>query len=298
MVKDSIMRPYRAFTLKAFLVLCACLLVGCSALRLGYSNGESVVYWWLNGYVDIEREQQPWVKKHIANLFDWHRKTQLDEYAKLLTHAEQQLDRNVTHADVLAQYDALKKSVLIVIDKALPELTDLALALQPEQIAHLEKKFASNNDEYRKDYLRGDLERRQHARYKKVMKQAEYWFGDFSREQEAQIRAASDARPLNNELGLQMRLRRQQELISLLKKLQEEKLGREATTALLKNYAAGVLDQFGNQEHRAFSEASRDGTARMVATIVNIATPEQKAHAKKKLQRWVEDVHALSRKGD
>jgi hypothetical protein len=292
------MWPYRAFTLKAFLVLVACLLVGCSALRLGYSNGESVAYWWLNGYIDIERDQQPWVKKHIANLFEWHRNTQLGEYAKLLTHAQQRLDHSVTQADVLAEYDAVKKSGLVVVDKALPELTDLALALQPQQIAHLEKKFASNNDEYRREYLRGDLEKRQHDRYTKVMKQAEYWFGDFSHTQEAQIRAASDARPLNNELVLQMRLRRQQQLIALLKKVQQEKLGREATAALLKNYALGALEQFDNQEHRAFSEASRIGTAQMVATIINIATPQQKAHAKKRLQRWVEDVHALSRKGD
>jgi hypothetical protein len=172
------------------------------------------------------------------------------------------------------------------------------LALQPQQIAHLEKKFASNNDGYRKEYLRGDLEQRQLARYKKVMKQAEYWFGDFSREQQAQIRAASDARPLNNELRLALRLRRQQELIALLKKVQNEKLGREATMALLKDYVAGVFGQFGDKQHKAFYDASKDGSARMVTTIINIATPAQKAHAVKKLQRWIEDCHALARQDD
>jgi hypothetical protein len=271
------------------------MLVACSAVRLGYSNGESVMYWWLNGYVDFQSDQQPWVRKHIANLFAWHRKTQLPEYAKFLTQAQQRLQNNITAADVLNDVDNLTKSAQVMIDRALPGLTDLALALQPQQIAHLEKKFASNNDSYRKEYLRGDLERRQQARYKKVMKQAEYWFGNFSREQEAQIRAASDARPLNNELGLAMRLRRQQELIALLKKVQNEKLGREATKALLKDYVAGIFDQFGDKEHKAFYEASRDSSARMVATIINIATPAQKANARQKLQGWVEDCHTLAR---
>jgi hypothetical protein len=297
-MQDFIMRPCRAFTLTIFLLLCACLLAGCSALRLGYSNGESVAYWWLNGYVDFEADQRPWVTKHIANLFAWHRNTQLDEYAELLTHTQQQLQHNVTQADVLNQYEALTKSAQVLVDQALPELTDLALALQPQQIAHLEKKFASNNDGYRKEYLRGDLEQRQLARYKKVMKQAEYWFGDFSREQQAQIRAASDARPLNNELRLALRLRRQQELIALLKKVQNEKLGREATMALLKDYVAGVFGQFGDKQHKAFYDASKDGSARMVTTIINIATPAQKAHAVKKLQRWIEDCHALARQDD
>lgn len=298
MMQDFIMRPYRALALKVFLFMCACLLAGCSALRLGYSNGESVAYWWLNGYVHFEADQRPWVTKHIANLFAWHRNTQLNEYARFLTHIQQQLQHNVTQADVLNQYDAVTKSAQVLLDKALPALTDLALALQPQQIAHLEKKFASNNDGYHKEYLRGDLEQRQLARYKKVIKQAEYWFGDFSREQQAQIRAASYARPLNNELGLELRLRRQQELIALLKKVQNEKLGREATMALLKDHIAGVFDQFGDKQHKAFYDASKDGTTRMVTTIINIATPAQKAHAVKKLQSWVEDCHALARKGD
>lgn len=290
------MRPYHAFTRKVCLFLVVCLLVSCSALRLGYSNGESVVYWWLNGYVDFEDEQDPWVKRHIANLFQWHRKTQLNEYAQLLAQTQKQLHGNVTQTDVLASYDAVKKSMLLVVDKALPELTDLALALQPQQIAHLEKKFASNNDKYRKEYLRGDFEERQRHRYKKIMKQAEYWFGDFSEEQEAQIRAASNARPLNNELWMEVRLRRQQELIALLKKVQDEKLGRDATMKMLKEYAGAVFGQFGNAEHQALSDASARETARMVSVIVNIATPEQKARAHKRLQQLIDDCHAMAGK--
>jgi hypothetical protein len=33
----------------------------------------------------------------------------------------------------------------------------------------------------------------------------------------------------------------------------------------------------------------------MIATIVNIATPEQKAHAREKLQRLIEDCHTMAR---
>jgi hypothetical protein len=295
-MQDFTMRPYRAFALKVWLFLCVCLLVGCSALRLGYSNGEMVTYWWLNGYVDIDADQQPWVKKHIANLFQWHRETQLTEYAQLLTQTQKQLQHTVTQADVLASYDTLKQSTQLLVNKALPELTDLALSLQPQQIAHLEKKFAANNDKYRKEYLRGNLEQRQLSRYKKVMKQAEYWFGDFSEEQKAQIRAASNARPLNNEFWMEARLRRQQELIALLKKIQNEKIGRHATMAMLKDYASRVLNQSGDAEHRAFAETSTRESAHLVTLIANIATPEQKAHANKRLQQLIDDCRGMARR--
>src|SRR5688572_13454835 len=114
-MQDFIMRPYHAFIRKVCLFLTVCLLVSCSALRLGYNNGESVVYWWLNSYVDFEAEQDPWVKRHIANLFQWHRKTQLNEYAQLLAQTQKQLHGNVTQTDVLASYDAVKKSMLLVV---------------------------------------------------------------------------------------------------------------------------------------------------------------------------------------
>ena len=127
------------------------------------------------------------------------------------------LRRDVTTADVNAFYDDMRKRGQVLVDKALPDLTDLALSLQQQQIAHIEKKFASNNDSFRKDYLKGDIEHRQRYRYKKALEQAEHWFGDFSREQQAQIRAASDARPWNNELWMAERLQRQRELILLQK---------------------------------------------------------------------------------
>lgn len=271
------------------------LLVGCNALRLGYNNGESVTYWWLNSYVDFEREQEPWVKKHIAEFFEWHRKDQLKEYAQLLTHSRKRLQQTVTPADMLSDYGALKRQIMLSIDYALPRLADLALSLQPHQIERIEKKFASNNESYRKEYLRGDLEDRQLVRFKKVMKNAEYWFGDFSAEQERQIRAASDARPLDGDLAMKVRLRRQQELIKVLKKIQAEKPSRDVADKMLKAYIDANFERFGSAEEKAFSQASYEGTARMVALIVNMATPAQKERAAERMQQWIEDCQTMTR---
>lgn len=295
-MQNSIMRPYRFFSVRGMLVLFACLLAACSAVRMGYANGDTFVYWWLNSYVDFEDEQKPWVKSHIDNLFAWHRQTQLDDYAQLLAQIQQRLQAKLTPTDVQADYTAIKKRAKLVLEKAVPELTDLALSLQPQQIAHLEKKFASNNESYRKDFLQGSLEDRQRSRYKKVMKQAEYWFGDFTAKQEAQIRAASDARPLDNDLWMAERLARQQELIRILKKIQAERLSKDVVSSLLREYIERSFDTFTYAEHKTFFDGSRDGMAQMVAVIVNMTTPEQKMHAAKRVQKWIEDCHALAAK--
>lgn len=126
------------------------------------------------------------------------------------------------------------------------------------------------------------------------MKQAEYWFGDFNSQQEAQLRAASDARPLNNEIWMAERLRSQQELIRILKKIRAEKPDREAAAAILRKHAAAAFDLITYDENKAFSDALRDGNAQLAALIVNIATPAQKAHAVKRLQNLIDDCNAMA----
>ncbi|HEX7647219.1 MAG TPA: DUF6279 family lipoprotein [Noviherbaspirillum sp.] len=278
--------------LAAFLLVS--LLAGCSALRIGYANGETVAYWWLDGYADIDHDQKPWVKADIRNYFAWHRKTQLRDYAQLLSRTGQRLQQKVTPADVQADYLMLRQRAMLAVDHALPELADLALSLKPEQIAHIERKFASNNDTYRKDYLRGSLEDRQAFRFKKALKQAEYWFGDFSREQEAQIRAASNARPLNNEIWLDERRHRQQAILKLLRRIQAEQPSREAAIAMMREQLPQLFDFMPYNEHKEFFDASRDGTFRLVATVINIATPAQREFARRRLQKLIEDCNTMT----
>lgn len=287
------MRLYRSFAAIVVSFFMLCLLSSCSALRLGYSNGESVVYWWLDGYVDFEADQKPWVRDHLDTLFEWHRATQLSAYAQLLAQIQKQMQHDVTPAEVAADYDAVKKRMLIVLDKAAPPLAELALSLQPSQLVHLEKKFASNNEKYRKEYLKGDLEQRQLHRYKAVLKQTEYWFGSLTLEQERKIHAASDARPLDNELWLNERIHRQQQMLALLRKILAERPSPEVATKMLRDYVANTINHFGDDKQQAFFESSNQSTIKMIATIVNLATPAQKAHAAKKIQQWIEDCRTL-----
>ncbi|NEX63155.1 hypothetical protein G3574_18900 [Noviherbaspirillum sp. 17J57-3] len=272
--------------------------MSCSALRVGYANGESVVYWWLDGYVDFQHDQKPWVKERIRTLFDWHRKTQLRDYAQVFAHVQQRLQKGtpVTAAEVLEQYGIIRQKSLLVIDKALPDLTDLALALEPEQLGKLEKKFASNNDSYRKDYLRGDLEQRQQFRFKKVMKQAEYWFGNFSDEQEKEIRALSDGRPLDNEIWMNERMTRQKEMLAILRRIQQEKPSKEAAMGMLRNHAATLFEFVTYKEHKEFFDGSRDGMAKLVAGMINMTTPAQRQHAAERLQKLIDDCNSLAAK--
>jgi hypothetical protein len=194
----------------------------------------------------------------------------------------------------MADYHDIKARTELLAYKALPELADLARSVRPEQIAQMEKKFARNNEDFRKKFMRGDLDDRQKARFKKSMEQFDLWFGRFSSEQEAVLRKASDARVLDNDIWMDERIRRQKRIVAVLRKVQQEKLSKDATIAALHNLVKELFGRFDAPERKVFFDTYTDQTIQMILTGVKIATPAQKAHAQKRMQGWIEDFNILA----
>ncbi|NHZ65240.1 DUF6279 family lipoprotein [Massilia genomosp. 1] len=281
-----------------FRVLCMlavmAVLTACSGIKLAYNQGDTLLYWWLDAYVDLDSEQAPEVKQDIKELFKWHRQTQLKDYIHILTNAQRQLAGNLSKADLDADYREIMSRTELLAQKALPELTDLALSIKPEQLAHIEKKFEKNNETFRKKFVRGSVEDLQEKRFKKSMEQFDLWFGGFSKEQEVLLRKASDARPLNNQLWLDERIRRQQKIMTVLRKINKENLGKEAAAPLVQGLVKDMLARTQSPENKQFFDTYTDGTMQMILTAVKIATPEQKAHAQKRMQGWISDFNTLA----
>jgi hypothetical protein len=271
------------------------LLGACSSLRLAYNHGDTLMYWWLDSYVDLDSDQRPWVKQDIDGLFHWHRQTQLNDYAQVLQTAQRQLQGNVTAADLQGDYDEVKKRTETLLLKALPELADLARSLKPEQIAQMEKKFAANNAEFRKKVMKGDREAQQKFRFEKSMEQFELWFGSFSSAQQSVIRRASDVRPLDNAIWLDERMRRQKMILAAVRKIQQDKLSKEATVELLRPLVQDTFERMEQpSERQAFFDAYNSSTIELVLTVIQNATPAQKAHAQQRMQGWIDDFHQLA----
>jgi Family of unknown function (DUF6279) len=278
-----------------FLIALFALAAGCSSVRFTYNQGDTLLYWWINAYVDLEGEQSAKAKRDIDEFFQWHRKTQLPDYAAVLTKIQRQIAGNPTQADLMADYRELRTRAETMASKAAPQLADLALSLKPEQIAQMEKRFKTKNDDYRRKVLPRDPEKRQKARFKKSMDQFNLWFGSFSGDQEAILRKASDARPITDgEIMLEERMWRQRKVVTLLRNIQQEKPSRETANALVSATLREILNRMDSPERKVFYDAYADSTAKYVLTAIRIATPEQKAHAHKRMQGWIDDFNILA----
>jgi Family of unknown function (DUF6279) len=278
-----------------FLVALMASLTACSTIRFTYNHGDTLLYWWLNTYLDLDSDQSDWVKKDIDNLFQWHRATQLRDYAGLLGKMQRQLgDGTVTQDELLSDYRDIKARTELLAFKALPQLADLAMSIKPGQITQMEQKFAKNNDKFRKEFMSGSVEDQHKARFKKAMSQFELWFGGFSREQEAALRRASDARPLDNEVFLQERQLRQKKIVALLRRVHDQKLNKEQTMSAVHDLLREMFDRMEAPERKAFYDAYVDSTSKFIVTAIKLTTPEQKQHAQKRMQGWINDFNALA----
>jgi hypothetical protein len=268
---------------------------GCSAGRLAYGNGESLSFWWINSYIDLDTQQGSAAKAHLAALFEWHRRTQLPEYVQWLGTIESRLQAPVTGAELDADVAGLKQRVRRITERAALSLADLALTLQPAQIERLRSKLAAGNDTWRSEHLEGDVAERQARRFKRVMQQAEYWFGDFSDAQEVQIRAASDARPLDPERVYADRLQRQQALIALLDKIRTERPTRAAATEMIRAMLDPDRPHDGAPDTQAFFDRQQAANNRLVLAVMNTTTVTQRKKAATQVRQWMRDLTALSR---
>jgi hypothetical protein len=277
-----------------FLIAMLALAAGCSTIKFTYNHGDTLLYWWLNAYLDLDSDQSTWVKQDIDKLFQWHRQTQLHDYAGLLANMQRQLAGNPTQADLLSDYRDIKARTELLAFKALPELADVARSVKPDQIAQMEEKFTKNNEKFRKTYMSGDQDHQRKVRFEKSMDQLDLWFGPFAHDQLAILRKASDARPLDNDIWLQERKLRQQKIVALLRRVQQEKLNKEQTMAAIHDLLRDTFDRFEAPERKAFFDAYTDSTSTYILTAIRIATPDQKAHAQKRMQGWINDFNALA----
>jgi hypothetical protein len=277
----------------AFAVVMAVALSACGLARIGYRNGDTVGVFWMNRYLDLSSEQKDFVKPRLHGLLVWHRTTQLPDYAAFAQDLQKKTAIQVTAADVAALGEAARRRAMTTVYHALPDLADLALQLTPDNVDAMQEKFAKDDDKWRDEFMKGDLERQKKARYEKSLERAEEWYGRFSSEQRERIRGYSDARPLRVDILLDERQRRERELVALLARVVREKPSRDVVIASLKSYA-DRFDHNPDPEHARVLDAWRHATEAMDAEIHNLSTPEQRKRVVARLQDWIDDFRDLS----
>ncbi len=265
---------------------------GCSSISLAYNNGPQLVWWWIDGYLDFNREQTPPVKQALAQLFDWHRSTQIPLYLPLLTAAQAQVTEPTTAALACRWQDQARDLLEPTLERTLNSAADLLPALGETQIKHLEKRYAKVLDEMRDDFLQPDLVERQQQSVKRALERAERLYGRLDEPQRRVINAGVAASPFNPELWWQERQRRQRDTVQTLRRLIADKADRDQRLAALRTLVARV-ERSPDAAYRAYQLQLADYNCAFAAQIHNATTPAQRKRARETLKDWESDLRQL-----
>ena len=269
------------------------MLSGCSALRIGYSQAADLAYWWLDGYADFNGQQTLRVREALTQWFAWHRKTQLPDYAQLLVRAQAEVRGDTTPARVCEWQGELIKRAHTAWDQAAPAAAEWALSVTPQQIQHLERRYAKANDEFRDDYLQEDPRERTEATIKRTVDRAESLYGRLDAAQRTRVAAAMARSPFDPELWLAERKLRQQDALQLLRRLGADGASREQAQGALRVYV-DQLERSPREVYRRYSERLAEFNCAFAASLHNSISPVQRRAALSKLSGWEGDVRALA----
>jgi hypothetical protein len=264
----------------------------CSALRIGYSQAPDVAYWWLDGYVDFNGDQTPRVREALKQWFAWHRRTQLPDYAAQLARAQTELAADTTPARACEWQGEVIKRARTAWERALPAAAELVPTLTPQQIQHLERRYAKANEEFRDDFLQPDLRKRAERTLKRTIERAETFYGKLTDAQRTRIADTLPRSPFDPEAWFAERQLRQQSTLAMLRQFNGDGASREPLLAALRGQA-DQMERSPREPYRRYAEHLNEFNCSFAASLHNSMTPAQRRHAVGKLAGWEGDLRAL-----
>ncbi len=266
---------------------------GCSFSKLGYDTLPTLAQWRIDRYLDLDERQREIVARNLEELHQWHRHAQLAQYGGFLRTVDDRLRTPVDADQVRAWRGRVDQAWAVFAERLAPGVVELAPTLRPEQIARLRRRLAESNESYRETHLPPDPGARERARAERVVKRAEFFLGDLEGEQVRELAARAREMPSAEDAWLAEREARQQRVVSVLERLRTEPMPREQALALVRETLASLWDSRDPQRHRRLEQA-RSASDALTASMVEQATPRQRAHLSNLLRGYAQDFDALS----
>jgi len=269
------------------------LLAGCSAVRLVYNQGQTVAFWWLDGYFDFDTGQAAKARDGLSDWFRWHRATQLPDYAALLAQAQRQILHDITPAEVCRWSDELRRRIELAYAQGVPALAELLRTLTPEQVRHVERRYQKADDDFRSDFLQATRVEQLEAANRRTVSRAETLYGRLDEAQRKLVADGIAASPFDAGRWLAERQARQREIVDTLRALQAARADSGRAQAALRVFAAhAVLSP--RPAYRTYQQRLYDHNCALVARLHNSTSADQRRQAATRLKGWEDDLRALA----
>ena len=178
---------------RVLLILALLVLGACSSTTFLYNRLDFILPWYLDDYVELDRDQRQAFDRLLDPFLDWHRQEELPAYVAVLDQVEGTLGQPVTQEEIDAISGAFEEAWLRLEDRSLDWLLALGASLTDAQVEEFLRNLEERQQEYEEKYLSRSDEEYREEMYDNLLDRAQDYLGRLDREQKAALRAASDA---------------------------------------------------------------------------------------------------------
>ncbi len=280
----------------AALAAAAFLCGSCSLTKLAYSNAPfayanamPMLAWMAGDYVDLSGQQKDSLRKRLKKAFTWHRAQELPEYRRFLESISEKSAGRFSADDARDADRDLRAYYHRTVERVIPDIADLLLQLDAEQVSQLERKFMADNDKLVRDSVKGSPEERRENRAARLMGHIEEFTGTLSESQRDLVRERlALGEDLTAERLADRRYRQGEMLASIRAGVSRERMIAELTRLLL---------QAGEWRRPAYQEKLRERDERMfemIAALFATLTDEQRENLRDRLRGFIRDIAELT----
>jgi hypothetical protein len=285
----------RSFPRLAAAAVFALVAASCSLTKLAYSNAPfaysnamPMLAWIAGDYVDLSDEQKDSLRKRLRKAFAWHRAQELPEYRRFLEAVAEKSAGPMSVDDVRAADRDLRAYYNRTVERVLPDIADLLLQLDPDQVSQLERKFVTDDEKFARESAEDSLEERRESRAAKFIGHIEQFTGRLAPSQRELV---SQRLARNEDLTAQRladRRYRQGETLAMIR----ARVSREQMIAGLRRLLLDT-ETWRDPAFRAKLRARAEQMYEMIATLSASLAPEQRANLQNRLRGFIHDIAEL-----
>lgn len=272
-----------------FIIIVCIVLSGCSATRLLYNQLDWGVVWYLNGFFSLTGEQKGALRESVERNLEWHRKTQLPQYAEFARALDQDIAGEITvemldqrNIEIIGFWDAF----------VLHTVSDVAaffLLLDQEQNDEFLEKLEDENHELWDEYAGETPEERIERRERSAIKAIRRVMGGLDDDQKELIRSYMGRMIDVSDEWMAGRRLWQKNFVELVKSRPPEPFFSDRLVDLMLD-----PNQFDSPGYRDKVEKNRWLMLEMMTDLINRMNDEQRDRFSKRLQMYARDFDLLS----
>jgi hypothetical protein len=268
-------------------------LSACTMTRFGYELLPWLSMWRIERYIALNDAQRSAVSRRLDELHQWHRATQLPQYAAKLDEASAQMRVGLDPDQVGRWRDDVLGFWSPLADRLAPGLAELALSLEPQQINRLARRLDREADELRAKYASADPVARTEARAQRWTERMETLLGKLEPAQRAEIRSLAERFPSDEATWVDERLARGRDFVELVRRVEREKPPLALAERWSRDYLQSLFESRDPERRARIAENNRNGD-RLTALMLNTASPAQRQHMVGVLRGYQNDFARLS----